>query len=158
MRAQPRDRAVLRVLGPVTICVDGRPVPVGASKPRRLLAALILHRNTVVSTGRLMDVVWGDDVPDTGLATLQAYVSRLRRVLPSGARLVTEAPGYRLVVDATADRRRPLRSGPRRRLGRRSAAAPADALAHLDAALAEWRGDAFAEFADEPWSSPRRRG
>ena len=62
-------------------------MPVGGEKPRRLLAMLILHRNTVVSTGRLMEVVWGDDVPDTGLSTLQAYVSRLRRLLPS-------APGW----------------------------------------------------------------
>jgi DNA-binding SARP family transcriptional activator len=77
VRAQPCDLAVLRALGAVTICVDGEPVPVGGEKPRRLLAALILHRGTVVSTGRLMDVVWGDDVPDTGLSTLQAYVSRL---------------------------------------------------------------------------------
>jgi predicted ATPase/DNA-binding SARP family transcriptional activator len=153
VRAQPCDLAVLRALGAVTICVDGEPVPVGGEKPRRLLAALILHRGTVVSTGRLMDVVWGDDVPETGLSTLQAYVSRLRRVLPSGARLVTEAPGYRLVVAATATDIDRFEAG--LAAGRAALAdAPADALAHLEAALAEWRGEPFAEFADEPWFVP----
>jgi predicted ATPase/DNA-binding SARP family transcriptional activator len=153
VRAQPRDPAVLRALGAVTVCVDGEPVPVGGEKPRRLLAALILHRGTVVSTGRLMDVVWGDDVPDTGLSTLQAYVSRLRRVLPPGARLVTEAPGYRLVVAATATDIDRFEAG--LAAGRAALAdAPADALALLDAALAEWRGEPFAEFADEPWFLP----
>ena len=34
-----------------------------------------------------------------GLPTLQSYVSRLRRLLPPSARLVSQAPGYRLAVD-----------------------------------------------------------
>ena len=37
------------------------------------------------------------------------------------------------------------------RAERSPTASPAAALARLDAALAEWRGEAFAEFADEPW-------
>lgn len=53
-------------------------------------------------------MLWGDEVPDTAPATLQAYVSRLRRLLPAGAQIVTKAPGYRLWVAAGAtDRREP---------------------------------------------------
>ena len=96
--------AELRALGAIALWVDGRPLSIGGEKPRRLLAVLILHRNTVVSTERLMDALWGDDVPDTAVATLQAYVSRLRGRLPPAVDLLTEAPGYRLVVDpATTD-------------------------------------------------------
>jgi predicted ATPase/DNA-binding SARP family transcriptional activator len=143
--------ATLCVLGSISINIDGRPVPVGGEKPRRLLAMLIVNRNTVVSADRLMQVIWGDDVPDTGVATLQSYVSRLRRLLPPAVRLVNEAPGYRLVVDAgTTDIDRfegALGEG----LGSLERA-PAATVTRLDDALAEWQGDALAEFADEWWA------
>jgi predicted ATPase/DNA-binding SARP family transcriptional activator len=149
--AQPGDQAVFRALGAIAISVDGNPLPIGGEKPRRLLAALLLHRGTVMSIGQLMDVLWGDDVPDTGVTTLQAYVSRLRRLLPPNADLVSEAPGYRLAVgtDATdVDRFEAGLAAARAMIRDR----PGDALVHLDAALAEWRGEAFAEFAEEPWA------
>ena len=41
----------------------------------------------------------------------------------------------------------PLKSAPRRKR-------PPRALAHLDAALARWRGEAYAEVAFEPWTVP----
>jgi predicted ATPase/DNA-binding SARP family transcriptional activator len=95
--------------------------------------------------------MWGDDAPETAAATLQSYVSRLRRVLPPAARLVAEAPGYRLAVDPGAtdvDRfETALAAG-----GVALEDAPDVALPLLDAALAEWRGDALAEFADEWWA------
>jgi predicted ATPase/DNA-binding SARP family transcriptional activator len=143
--------AALCVLGSISINIDSQPVPVGGEKPRRLLAMLIVNRNAVVSADRLMQVIWGDDVPDTVLPTLQSYVSRLRRLLPPAVRLVNEAPGYRLVVDAgTTDIDRFETA-----LGEGLASlerAPAATVARLDEALAEWRGDALAEFADEWWA------
>ncbi len=150
--AERDDRvAALCVLGSISINIDGQPVPVGGEKPRRLLAMLILNRNAVVSAERLMDVIWGDDVPDAGLPTLQSYVSRMRRLLPPPARLVSQAPGYRLAVDeGTTDADRfeaALGSG--LDLLERS---PGTAVARLDEALAEWRGDAFAEFSGEWWA------
>src|SRR5215217_4517350 len=90
--------AELRVLGSISIDVDGRPVPVGGEKPRRLLAMLVAHRNAVVSAERLTEVLWADEVPESGMATLQSYVSRLRRLLPPSAQIVGQPPGYRLAV------------------------------------------------------------
>ena len=143
--------ASVGVLGAISVYDAGRrPVAIGGEKPRRLLAVLVLHRNAVVSTDRLIDVMWGDDVPDTAAATLQSYVSRLRRVLPPIARVVGEAPGYRLAVDPGAtdvDRFETALAAADELDG-----APDVALRLLDTALAEWKGDAFAEFADEWWA------
>jgi predicted ATPase/DNA-binding SARP family transcriptional activator len=143
--------ATLRVLGSISVDdADHRGVAIGGEKPRRLLAALILNRNSVVSAERLIDVMWADGVPDTAAATLQSYISRLRRLLPPPTRLISQAPGYRLAVEpGTTD------------VDRFEVAlvaglevldlSPAAALDTLDDALAQWRGDAFAEFADEWW-------
>lgn len=143
--------AALCVLGSISINIDGQPVSIGGEKPRRLLAMLILNRNAVVSAERLMEVIWGDRVPDAGLPTLQSYVSRLRRLLPPSARLATQAPGYRLVVDpgtTDADRFEAALG-----LGLDvMKTSPQTTLRHLDEALAEWRGEAYAEFADEWWA------
>ncbi|MBI5089158.1 MAG: AfsR/SARP family transcriptional regulator, partial [Actinobacteria bacterium] len=139
------------MLGSIAVHVDGEPVHVGGEKPRRLLAMLVLHRNSVVSGDRLAEAMWGDDVPETGTSTLQTYVSRLRRLLPPTVRLIGQAPGYRLETHPTAtdvDRfERALASGLES-----LEHDPVAALARLDQALAEWRGEAFAEFADEPWA------
>jgi predicted ATPase/DNA-binding SARP family transcriptional activator len=140
------------VLGSISVNDgDHRPVGIGGEKPRRLLAVLILHRNTVVSIDRISQVMWGDDVPDTGVATLQSYISRLRRLLPPPAQLISEAPGYRLAVDAGATDIDRFESVMRRALDQLDAS-PRAALDALDGALAEWKGDAFAEFADEWWA------
>jgi DNA-binding SARP family transcriptional activator len=87
-----------RLLGPLEAVVGGTPVPLAAAKPRALLALLLLNRNHVVSTERLIDELWGDDPPAQATKTLQVYVSQLRKSLGT-ERLVTRAPGYMLHVE-----------------------------------------------------------
>ena len=144
--------ATLCVLGSISVNgPDQRPVALGGEKPRRLLAMLVLHRNTVVGVDRIMEAMWGDDVPDTAVATLHSYVSRLRRLLPAPVQVVSEAPGYRLAVGpgiTDADRFEAGLAVALDVLDR----SPAAALDALDDALAQWKGDAFAEFADEWWA------
>jgi predicted ATPase/DNA-binding SARP family transcriptional activator len=143
-----------RVLGSVGI-VDGTALlPLGGGMPRRLLAVLLAYRNSVVSTDRLCEVLW-DEPPESAAATLQSYVSRLRRFveLGDGTALVNRAPGYVLEVAERA-----VDAG-RFELGLTEGRAlldidPADALERLEAALGEWRGDAFAEFAETEWIRP----
>ena len=93
-----------RVLGTVGI-VDGTALlPLGGGMPRRLLAALLAYRNSVVSTDRLVEVLWAEP-PESAAGTLQSYVSRLRRFVElddGGATLVNRAPGYVLEVPDTA--------------------------------------------------------
>jgi len=63
-----------------------------------LLALLLLNRNQVVSTDRLIDELWDESPPATATKTLQVYVSQLRKELGPD-RLVTRPPGYLLRVE-----------------------------------------------------------
>lgn len=51
---------------------------------RNLLAALLLNANRVVSSGQLVDVLWGDDPPVTAVGSLHNHVMRLRAFLAAG--------------------------------------------------------------------------
>ncbi|WP_213013078.1 BTAD domain-containing putative transcriptional regulator [Paractinoplanes toevensis] len=89
----------IAVLGPVELrSRTGDAVPVAGARLRTLLLLLALDANRVVTAGRLIDGVWGDEPPQAAGNALQALVSRLRRAAPE---LTVEAAanGYRLVID-----------------------------------------------------------
>jgi predicted ATPase/class 3 adenylate cyclase len=141
----------VRVLGSVSVEVDGRGVPVGGPLPRRLLAVLLANRGATLSVERLVEVLWGDEPPEAATSSLQTYVSRLRRLLPPSVRLETAAPGYRLRLEPGAADVERFEAA----LGEALACLaerPEAALAGLEAALGCWRGDAFAEFGEEWWA------
>ncbi|WP_281689393.1 BTAD domain-containing putative transcriptional regulator [Pseudonocardia thermophila] len=148
---------LIRVLGSFAAEVGGEPVPLGGPRQRGVLALLVAARGQVVPVDRMAEDLWRGEPPSRALASLQAYVSNLRRLLEPGrpprtpARLLmSAAPGYALRLPAEAvdawrfeellDQARTL-------------ADPRDARARLDEALALWRGPAFAEVADEPWAA-----
>src|SRR5262245_9046709 len=80
--AQVREAMMeVRVLGVVEALEDGLRVSLGGPKQRSLLAMLLFDPNRSVSTERLIDGLWGDDPPRRPAATLQVYVSNLRKVL-----------------------------------------------------------------------------
>jgi DNA-binding SARP family transcriptional activator len=142
-----------RLLGPLEAVVAGRPIRLAAAKPRALLALLLLHRNHVVPTERLIDDLWGDDPPARATKTLQVYVSQLRKELGAD-RLVTRPPGYELRVtdgELDLDRFEALAAAAREELARDDAGA---AAAGLREALALWRGPALREFRAEPFAEP----
>ena len=150
-----------RILGPFEVIdPDGCRVDLGAPRQRAVLAVLLVLLNQVVSIDRLIDELWGETPPGAATASLQAYVSNLRRVLEPGRMprtpakiVVTEAPGYALrvapdQVDAyrferlAAEAHRALQSGD-----------ASGALRTLDAALTLWRGPAYAEFTYQPFAT-----
>lgn len=99
----------LAVLGPLEVRRGGTPLDLGKQKQRALLAALALWVGRPVSVDTLIDLVWGDSPPAAVTATLQSYVSTLRRVLEpdrplrAPARiLVTATPGYVLMLPQSA--------------------------------------------------------
>ena len=51
----------IRILGPLEVVVDGRPLVLGGPRQRALLAILALHANELVSRDRLIDEIWGDE-------------------------------------------------------------------------------------------------
>jgi DNA-binding SARP family transcriptional activator len=86
-----------RVLGPLEVSEEGRQIALGGLKQRALLALLLLHANEVVSRDRLIDELWQEDPPETARTALQVHISQLRKAL-GRERIVTQAPGYRVVV------------------------------------------------------------
>ena len=144
-----------RVLGGFAVGNGDGELSVGGPRQRRLVAMLLVHRNSVVSVDRLADVVFAGDPTPAAATTLRSYVARLRRVVEyegSGSRVVTRAPGYRLEVpDDAVDGARfeaALAEG-RALLARGESDAAARELRY---GLGLWRGDAYAEFADEDWA------
>lgn len=128
-----------RLLGPLEAVVDGNPVPLAAAKPRALLALLLLNRNRVVPTERLIDELWAEEPPAQATKTLQVYVSQLRKAL-GPERLETKAPGYLLRVEPAEldlDRFEELTATARTELQDGNAVGARDKLRE---ALQLWRG------------------
>lgn len=131
-----------RLLGPLAVDVDGRPVEIAAPRDRVLLAMLLLQPNRVVTVDRLVDAVWGDAAPATARAQLHTCVSRLRRLLPDTIR--TDTAGYRAAV--TDDDLDTVTFAALAAAGRAAAAAGdlRGAQTLLRRALDLWRGPALA--------------
>jgi DNA-binding SARP family transcriptional activator/tetratricopeptide (TPR) repeat protein len=140
----------LAVLGPVRVLVDGRPVAVGGPKLRLLLAVLSCNPGRVVGSGRLIEALWGAAAPRSAADNLRLYVHRLRRVLGREWIVGTNRSGYQLRLGAEqidAHRFSDLVAVGR---GALSGGDPAHAARVLGEALALWRGEPFADLADEP--------
>jgi DNA-binding SARP family transcriptional activator len=86
----------LRILGPIDVQSNGRPVQLGGPRQRGLLTYLLLHANEAVSADRLLDQLWADP-PRGGVAALQTQIYRLRREL--GDRILTTGRGYAIKVE-----------------------------------------------------------
>lgn len=136
------------LLGRLEVRVDGRSLSLGGTKQRALLALLLMNRNEVVSRDLLIESLWGDRPPPSAQASLDSYISRLRRLLSSD-RIERRAPGYLLHVEPgelDLDRFEVLVEEAR------FAAADGDlvsATKKLDAALRLWRGRALADLEPE---------
>jgi DNA-binding SARP family transcriptional activator/CheY-like chemotaxis protein len=95
-----------RVLGRIEVSRAGRPVDAGGPKLRAVLSSLLLRPGRVVSVEQLIDDLWPDRPPARAAATVQVFVSQLRRALePARSRgeaatlLVTASPGYLLEIE-----------------------------------------------------------
>ncbi|GAA4563989.1 hypothetical protein GCM10023176_09140 [Micromonospora coerulea] len=146
------------VLGPVEVVGAAGPVPLKGTRQRAVLARLLVARGRVVPVDRLVGALW-DEPPAGAVAALRTFVADLRRALEPDrpprqpARLlVTTPPGYALTAapDAVDAWRFEAAVGGSAEL--LATGRPDRARADLDAALARWRGPAYAEFADRPWA------
>ncbi|NKE63773.1 hypothetical protein FXN61_46530 [Lentzea sp. PSKA42] len=135
-----------RVLGPIEAVVAGAPVTLGGPKPRTLLAILAAQAGRVVPLEQLVDAIWGEDPPDQARAAIYTYISTLRRALATaeGTELIVRTGGgYRLEagfeqIDLHVFTRETATARRARAEGRL-----AQAAAHFEAALAQWRGTAL---------------
>ena len=157
-----------RAVGP-----EGEVLDLGARKPRSVVAALALRAGRPVPADTLVDLVWGDDAPRAAHGALHAYLSGLRRVLEPdrparGAASVIETTdhGYVLRVEPAdvdthafvAEVREvervlaPLLSQLEARTPSGGPTPPETAarVDALEATLAAWSGEPYADLPDHP--------
>ncbi|MBT2469267.1 AfsR/SARP family transcriptional regulator [Streptomyces sp. ISL-66] len=144
------------VLGPLEVRRGGVTCTPSPLKRRALLAILLLHANRLASADMLIDELWDGHPPRSALATLQMYVSGLRRTLDPGHGraggdprrhpvLRTTGSGYLLEVgpgELDLDLSRARAALGRHKLAGGDCAAASEAFA---AALAMWRGRPLAD-------------
>jgi DNA-binding SARP family transcriptional activator len=130
----------VQLLGPVEAFADESQLPLGGTKQRTVLAVLANDPGRPVSVDRLIEAVWGDEVPDRASRSISTFVSNLRGVL--GDVITRDGPGYvahldRREVDATdfADRVGLARQ--------RFVAEPGEAATEIRDALELWIGQPF---------------
>lgn len=111
---EPAPRLLLpelevRVLGPLTATIAGRSFVPTATKPRTVLALLLLNADHVVSTNALQRELWGSNPPRSALTTVQTYIVQIRKLLATALGgdeaaakqvLVTTTWGYMLRMNA----------------------------------------------------------
>jgi predicted ATPase/DNA-binding SARP family transcriptional activator len=146
------------VLGPLEVHDGGRALLLGGAKQRALLTVLLLNANQVLPTSRLVELLWGEEAPETAAHGLQVYVSQLRKLLePNRAAghyevLVSSASGYAIkIADDQLDTRRfeRLVGEAGRLLQARDLVAAVDLLRE---ALNLWRGQPLSDVLNEPFA------
>ncbi|MEW5990520.1 MAG: BTAD domain-containing putative transcriptional regulator [Chloroflexota bacterium] len=139
-----------RILGRLEVLDEGGDIAPRRPKQRALLGLLLLYRNELIATDRLIEALWGDEPPNTASKALHGHVSALRKLLGPG-RIRTEPGGYRLEVkpgELDLDRfEAALAAG-------RTMTDPRERAAHLAEALASWRGEPLADLRSERFAGP----
>jgi DNA-binding SARP family transcriptional activator len=143
----PADDLSFRLLGSFEVARGGRPVELGGQKQRAVLAILALDAGRVVSTDRLVDLLWGEQPPKTAVTSLQNFISQLRKTVGADV-VVTRPPGYMLnVAPAQVDLNQ------FERLVREARSLEAEASAEkLRQAFELWRGPPLSEFTFESFA------
>ncbi|WP_374199599.1 BTAD domain-containing putative transcriptional regulator [Glycomyces sp. YM15] len=151
-------RVRIGVLGPVLAWNEaGSELDLRGPRHRAVLARLVAAHGRVVPVDRLVDDLWAEP-PAGAVGAVRTFVAALRRAMEPDRRprtparlLVTEGPGYALRVEPEA-----VDAWRFEAAAAEAAGAPAHrAFELLDAALAEWRGPAYADF-DEAWAGTER--
>ncbi|HWJ60869.1 MAG TPA: BTAD domain-containing putative transcriptional regulator [Acidimicrobiales bacterium] len=145
----------LSILGPVRARRAGADVALGGRRQKSVLVRLAIVAGDVVPVDRLIGDLWGGEPPASAANTLQSYVSNLRRELGTGNGPVIEriGDGYRISREAVGLASARFEALVAQASGVEAGQRTADErIALLDDALALWRGQAVADFADEPWA------
>jgi DNA-binding SARP family transcriptional activator len=142
------------LLGPLDVRRGGVVVDVGAPRERLVLTVLLLNANHVVSSARLIEIVWGADPPTTARHSVQVSLSRLRAALnsPDDERIVSRSPGYLLRAEPQeldVERCRIVAASAEEAV---SSGDHLDAVRRYDAAARLWRGVPLEEFAGLEWA------
>ncbi|WP_422772036.1 AfsR/SARP family transcriptional regulator [Plantactinospora sp. WMMC1484] len=141
-------RAVtFRLLGPVEVRVDDRPVRLAGPRSQAILAAMLLEPDRLVPVSRLVDATWGESPPASANVQVRNRVAEMRRLLrgvgvPEDT-IETRGSGYLLrlasgQLDLDVFERRVAEAEDHARRGEL-----AEAVEWFAAALTLWRGPAL---------------
>ncbi|MEU9508718.1 AfsR/SARP family transcriptional regulator [Micromonospora sp. NPDC048170] len=135
---------------------DGSPVDLGGPRHREVLARLVAAEGRMVTTDTLVNDLWTVP-PARAVGALRTFVAALRRALEPDRPprnpprvIVTEGPGYALRLpreDVDVHRFQDTLARARRH---------PDAVTDLGAALAAWRGPAYADVPGSAWAQRER--
>lgn len=97
----------IRLFGPITFEQGGRtlgPRDLGGSRPKQVLEILLAARGDLVPVDRIAEMLWGEELPGNASASVQTFVSALRRHLCTDRRrarelVVTERGAYRFAAE-----------------------------------------------------------
>jgi DNA-binding SARP family transcriptional activator len=133
-----------RILGSLEVLGSAGSIAVGGAKRRGVLAYFLVHRGSLLSAERIAGEIWEQN-DDRGIATVQTYVSQLRKLMASetDVALRTRPAGYVLELPDDALDASRFETLSRAANGELSAR---QRVAQLEAALALWRGAALEEF------------
>src|SRR4051794_36222680 len=73
----------VRLLGDISVSIDGEQLALGGPKQRLVLALLAIDVGRPVELDRLAEGVWGATAPPRAEASLHSYLSKLRGILAS---------------------------------------------------------------------------
>ena len=134
------------------------PLDLRGARERAVLAYLLVHLGRSVSA-EIVDAVWDDPQRASAVRSLQARISRLRRMLEptraaaSASVVARDGAGYRLAVaDGSVDAKRFEQL-----VAEARGAEPSDALARADAALSLVRGEPYSDFVYLDFAQPEIR-
>ncbi|WP_198163141.1 BTAD domain-containing putative transcriptional regulator [Cellulosimicrobium sp. TH-20] len=157
----------VEVLGPVRVLRDGADVDPGGPRQRELLARLAAARGRPVPFDRLADDLWDEPGAGTGdrRGALATFVGDLRRRLEPGRAprtpprvLVTAHGGYALrLPDDALDAARLEAAVARASASPGAGDAASGTTRALADAVADWRGEPYADLPDREWVRAERR-
>ncbi|MBL7260311.1 AfsR/SARP family transcriptional regulator [Paractinoplanes lichenicola] len=91
------------VLGALEIVIDGASLELGAQRQQIILGTLALEANRVIRITRLMEALYGEDLPSTSRVQVQICISALRRRFTEKGfadAIGTRSQGYSLQLPA----------------------------------------------------------
>lgn len=95
------------LLGPLRVIDANGTRSLSSQKIEILLAALLIQANQVLTVDQLVTEIWPGNPPQRATATLQVYISQLRKFLSGPRRsnqpICTHPSGYRLCVELESD-------------------------------------------------------
>jgi DNA-binding SARP family transcriptional activator len=135
-----------RILGPLEIAVNAERLELGGTRQQIVMAMLLLSVNRIVSTDRLLEAIYGEDLPPTSRSQAQIIISSLRRLFASrgqDAIIMTHAHGYGIRLDAGRLDSQQFEEQVRAARVARDENRPEQAVAFYRDALRLWRGPAL---------------